>query len=169
MNRECLAKLTNEVRTAFKTEEEIDLVSVNKLTYMLACLDEALRVYPPVSMGLPRVTPKGGATICGKFVPENVSWSPILHLRVITDDSATRPSWRFTSGLSTTTRSISKTRTDSTPRDSWGMRSSLRITGKLSNLSTLVQEIAWGGSELCHPTDLPGNESLTAAVWPMLK
>ncbi|KAJ3942874.1 uncharacterized protein N0V96_007103 [Colletotrichum fioriniae] len=71
MNKDCLAKLTNEVRTSFKTKEEIDLVSVNKLTYMLACLDEALRVYPPVSMGLPRVTPKGGATICGKFVPEN--------------------------------------------------------------------------------------------------
>ncbi|KAK1674114.1 cytochrome P450 [Colletotrichum godetiae] len=71
MNRDCLGKLTDEVRTTFKTEEEIDLVSVNKLTYMLACLDEALRVYPPVSMGLPRVTPKGGANICGKFVPEN--------------------------------------------------------------------------------------------------
>ncbi|KAF4778885.1 cytochrome P450 ClCP1 [Colletotrichum scovillei] len=71
MNRDCLAKLSDEVRSSFKTEEEIDLVSVNKLTYMLACLDEALRVYPPVSMGLPRVTPKGGATICGKFVPEN--------------------------------------------------------------------------------------------------
>ncbi|KAK1507463.1 cytochrome P450 ClCP1 [Colletotrichum tamarilloi] len=70
-NRDCLAKLTDEVRSSFKTEEEIDLVSVNKLTYMLACLDEALRVYPPVSMGLPRVTPKGGATICGNFVPEN--------------------------------------------------------------------------------------------------
>ncbi|KAF5485433.1 Cytochrome P450 monooxygenase 1 [Colletotrichum aenigma] len=71
MNRHCLKKLADEVRTAFKTEEEIDLVSVNKLTYMLACLNEALRVYPPVSMGLPRVTPKGGATICGKFVSED--------------------------------------------------------------------------------------------------
>ncbi|KAK1446466.1 hypothetical protein CCUS01_12431 [Colletotrichum cuscutae] len=70
-NRDCLAKLADEVRSSFKTEEEINLVSVNKLTYMLACLDEALRVYPPVSMGLPRVTPKGGATICGNFVPEN--------------------------------------------------------------------------------------------------
>ncbi|KAL0769074.1 hypothetical protein CaCOL14_008382 [Colletotrichum acutatum] len=102
-------------------------------------------------MGLPRVTPKGGATICGKFVPENVSSSLIIRLHVNTDDTAIRPSWRFTSGPSTTTRNISKTHTDSTPRGLWGMKNSHRITGRLSNLSTLAQEIAWGG------------------IWPMLK
>lgn len=30
-------------------------------------------MYPPVPTGLPRVVPKGGAVISGRFVPENVS------------------------------------------------------------------------------------------------
>lgn len=71
-NKFALDKLTAEIRTAFKSEAEIDFVSVSALPYLLACLDEALRMYPPVPMGLPRVTPKGGATICGNYVPEGV-------------------------------------------------------------------------------------------------
>ncbi|KAF5492575.1 Cytochrome P450 monooxygenase 1 [Colletotrichum siamense] len=70
-NPDKMAKLVEEVRTMFASEEEIDLTSVNRLTYMLACLDEALRMYPPVPTGLPREVPKGGATICGQFIPEN--------------------------------------------------------------------------------------------------
>ncbi|KAL1956110.1 hypothetical protein VTO42DRAFT_7629 [Malbranchea cinnamomea] len=70
-NPAVLEKLTTEVRSAFKAEEEITLTSVAKLTYMLACLDEALRIYPPVPIGLPRVVPKGGRVIAGRFVPEN--------------------------------------------------------------------------------------------------
>ncbi|GKT41806.1 cytochrome P450 monooxygenase aclL [Colletotrichum spaethianum] len=69
-NPEKMEKLVHEVRAAFAREEEIDLTSVNKLTYMLACLDEALRIYPPVPTGLPRTTPEGGAVISGVFVPE---------------------------------------------------------------------------------------------------
>ncbi|KAL2851865.1 cytochrome P450 [Aspergillus pseudoustus] len=63
--------LTEEVRTVFQSEDEINLVSVSQLPYMQACLDEALRVYPPIANGLPRVCPKGGATVMGEFVPEN--------------------------------------------------------------------------------------------------
>lgn len=72
-NRDKMKKLVEEVRTMFASEEEIDLTSVNRLTYMLACLDEALRMYPPVPTGLPREVPKGGATVCGQYIPENVS------------------------------------------------------------------------------------------------
>ncbi|KAL4866519.1 hypothetical protein BDV12DRAFT_210446 [Aspergillus spectabilis] len=64
-------KLTKEVRTVFQSEDEINLVSVNQLLYMQACLDEALRMYPPIANGLPRVCPKGGATVMGEFIPEN--------------------------------------------------------------------------------------------------
>lgn len=66
-------KLKDEVRSEFSTEEEINIVSVNKLSYMLACLDEALRMYPPVANGLPRVCPKGGSRVLGEYLPENVS------------------------------------------------------------------------------------------------
>ncbi|KAI1633880.1 cytochrome P450 [Biscogniauxia mediterranea] len=70
-NPASLEKLTKEVRSAFEKEEDIDLTSVNKLEYMFACLEEALRVYPPVPIGLPRVVPKGGAKICDHFIPED--------------------------------------------------------------------------------------------------
>jgi cytochrome P450 len=70
---EVLAKLTKEVRSSFNNEEEITLTSVGQLEYMLACLDEALRMYPPVPIGMPRVVPKGGFRIAGHMVPEDVS------------------------------------------------------------------------------------------------
>lgn len=72
-HRDVLDKVVQEVRTTFKSEDEIDLISVNGLDYMLACLKEALRQYPPVPLGLPRVVPKGGGTIAGNWVPQDVS------------------------------------------------------------------------------------------------
>ncbi|KAI2781641.1 putative cytochrome P450 [Daldinia loculata] len=65
-----LERLTQEVRSSFNNDDEITLTSVGKLSYMLACLNESLRRYPPVPTGMPRQSPKGGATIMGKHVPE---------------------------------------------------------------------------------------------------
>ena len=65
-------KLEEEVRGAFASDEEITIESVSKLTYMLACLNETMRMYPPVPIGLPRVVPKGGDTIADQYVPEDV-------------------------------------------------------------------------------------------------
>jgi hypothetical protein len=65
--------VTEEVRSTFTSDEEITLTSVGGLKYMLACLNEGLRSYPPVPFGLPRIVPRGGATISGMAVPENVS------------------------------------------------------------------------------------------------
>jgi cytochrome P450 len=79
---EVLAKLTKEVRSSFNNEEEITLTSVGQLEYMLACLDEALRMYPPVPIGMPRVVPKGGFRIAGHMVPEDTSvavWQLAAH------------------------------------------------------------------------------------------
>ena len=71
-NPEAYQTLVKEVRSAFNSEEEINLLSVAKLPYMLACLDEALRMYPPGAVGPPRVTPKGGAEILGARIPARV-------------------------------------------------------------------------------------------------
>lgn len=43
------------------------------LPYMLACLDEAMRMYPPIANGLPRVCPEAGAEVLGEYIPANVS------------------------------------------------------------------------------------------------
>lgn len=66
-------KLKKEVRSTFESEENINFTSVQNLSYMLACLNEALRLFPPVAISLPRRTPEGGATIAGHYVPEGAS------------------------------------------------------------------------------------------------
>lgn len=71
-NPNALKKVTEEVRSAFKSDAEITLLSVQNLDYMLACLDEAFRLYPPVGIGLPRQVPKGGVKISGIQVPQGV-------------------------------------------------------------------------------------------------
>lgn len=74
-NPEALARATAEVRGAFKSADDITLMTATATTipYVLACLNESLRRYPPAGVGLPRVTPPGGAMIAGVFVPENTA------------------------------------------------------------------------------------------------
>ncbi|KAI1433356.1 cytochrome P450 [Xylaria sp. CBS 124048] len=80
---EVLKRVKDEVRSSFKRSDDITLSSVSGLSYMLACLNEGLRMYPPVMFGLPRVTPKGGAMVDGNYVPEETiitMWQwPINH------------------------------------------------------------------------------------------
>ncbi|KAK1706783.1 hypothetical protein CaCOL14_013284 [Colletotrichum acutatum] len=65
-----LSKLTHEVFSTFQSEEEININSVQNLPYMLAVLDETLRLNPPLPHSSPRVVHKGGDTFCGFYVPE---------------------------------------------------------------------------------------------------
>lgn len=70
-NPQAMEKLKTEVRSAFNSPEEITVTSVNtRLPYMLTCLNEALRMYPPVTGSLVRVIAKGGATVAGQVIPE---------------------------------------------------------------------------------------------------
>ncbi|CAG9975461.1 unnamed protein product [Clonostachys byssicola] len=69
VNKEILRKLTDEVRSSFNTEDDIHLLSVQKLNYMLAVLNETLRLFPPVPNAIPRKAPAGGNTIFGRHVP----------------------------------------------------------------------------------------------------
>ncbi|KAH8763760.1 cytochrome P450 [Diaporthe sp. PMI_573] len=82
-NPGCLQKIAHEVRSAFKSEDEISFSSVQNLPYMLACIKETFRRYPPVPGSTPRVVPKGGANIAGRFVPEgtvvSVAQLPTYH------------------------------------------------------------------------------------------
>ena len=68
-----LEKLQNEIREAFNSPSEMTFSAEAKLPYIQACIEEALRLYPPVAGTMPRYTPPSGITIDGKFVPGNVS------------------------------------------------------------------------------------------------
>ena len=74
-NPGALKKVTNEVRTAFATQADITFTSVNQLPYLIACLQESLRVYPPVPNILPRRTEPEGDFINGRAIPGNVQAS----------------------------------------------------------------------------------------------
>lgn len=77
--------MVEEIRSSFGSSKEITLTSVSGLTYMLACLNEALRLYPPVPRGLPRGTPSEGANIAGTFVPGDVSSTHLIEMVADTD------------------------------------------------------------------------------------
>ena len=69
-----MRRLTEEIRSSFSTEADITIEKLQALKYLHACLEEGLRMYPPVPIGLPRVTPATGpVTIDGKEVPANAS------------------------------------------------------------------------------------------------
>jgi cytochrome P450 len=73
-HQEVMEKLVTEIRTSFKNEDEITQVSVNKLTYEFAVLEEALRFHSPTPMGFPRIVPgEEGQIVAGHFVPAGVS------------------------------------------------------------------------------------------------
>jgi cytochrome P450 len=70
-----LRKVKQEVRSAFETIDEISFAAASmKLPYTLACLTEALRLYPPVPVPLLRETlPDQMTPIAGHLIPANVS------------------------------------------------------------------------------------------------
>ncbi|KAF7180412.1 hypothetical protein CNMCM7691_009580 [Aspergillus felis] len=95
-NSAAYQQLVNEVRSTFSSEKEINFVSVNQLSYMLACLNEALRMYPPVANALPRVVPKGGARILGQYIPEQTyvaipQWALYRREEYFTEPNAFHP------------------------------------------------------------------------------
>ncbi|RMZ76055.1 hypothetical protein DV737_g5007, partial [Chaetothyriales sp. CBS 132003] len=65
-----LHRLTDEIRSTFKCEDEITVQAVTaKLPYTLACLQEALRIYPPVPGTLGRTTLRD-EVIAGYAIPK---------------------------------------------------------------------------------------------------
>ncbi|OAG05877.1 cytochrome P450 [Paraphaeosphaeria sporulosa] len=65
----CFAKLVDEVRNAFDSDGKMTLENLGSLKYLNACLKEALRIYPPVPIGSPRIIQQGGQMILGTWVP----------------------------------------------------------------------------------------------------
>ncbi len=67
-------KLTDEIRSTFTTVDEIRWgPRLSSCKYLRACLDEALRMSPPVPSELNREVLPGGIEIDGKLVPEGIN------------------------------------------------------------------------------------------------
>lgn len=90
---EVYTKLYEEVRTL---ETPVKFTAANKLPYLSAVIQEAMRLHPSVGMILARLVPAGGATICGFDLSEGtqVGINPwVLHRDpdVFPDPNAFRP------------------------------------------------------------------------------
>ena len=70
---ETLKQLTNEIRESFKSEAEITISSTMNLPYLIAVINETLRIHHPTPINLPRVIPAEGQMIDGNWIPGGVS------------------------------------------------------------------------------------------------
>ncbi|KAI0437905.1 cytochrome P450 [Xylaria telfairii] len=66
-----LQRATQEVRKAFNSDDEMTFLEArSKLPYLLACLEEGLRLFPPVPLALCRSVPGDSPmTVCGLMIP----------------------------------------------------------------------------------------------------
>jgi cytochrome P450 len=73
-NERALRKLSEEVRNTFSDIEEIKYsAKLTDLSYLRACIDEAMRMSPPVPGLLDRLVLPGGAMIDGHMIPEGTT------------------------------------------------------------------------------------------------
>ncbi|KAI9376124.1 cytochrome P450 [Aspergillus egyptiacus] len=79
-----LQKLRQEIDAAAPRENgdgdgiALDIPSYQQiatLPYLRACIDEAMRIRPASTIGFPRVVPKGGRVVAGRFINEGVTVS----------------------------------------------------------------------------------------------
>jgi cytochrome P450 len=73
-NPDILAKIAEEVRSTFQDVEDIKSgPKLSSCTYLKACIDETLRMSPPIGGFLPRDVLPGGATIDGHYIPAGMA------------------------------------------------------------------------------------------------
>lgn len=73
-------KLIEEVRQTFKKEEDITMGGVAECKYLVAVLNEGLRLNPPSPSALGRIAPKGGDLVDEYWIPEKVNENIIQDL-----------------------------------------------------------------------------------------
>ncbi|KAL8724862.1 MAG: hypothetical protein Q9181_006643, partial [Wetmoreana brouardii] len=70
-NPNAYRRVTSEIRATFKGAEEIRSgKELNSCRYLRACIEEALRMNPPVGADLPREVLAGGIDVCGQYLPK---------------------------------------------------------------------------------------------------
>jgi cytochrome P450 len=94
MNPNVLRQVTEEVRNAFRSKEELDCTTVNRLGYLTAVLKESLRIYPPAPSSFPRRVSGKGDVIGGRWVPPNVGARVIPFLSIRKRFKGQRGGWR---------------------------------------------------------------------------
>ncbi|TGO14763.1 hypothetical protein BTUL_0048g00010 [Botrytis tulipae] len=86
--------LQDEIRSTFTDESEINMVNCGQISYLQACIEETLRMFPPAAETPPRVSP--GANIGGEFIPSGTiihvyPWATFRNPENFTDPDSFRP------------------------------------------------------------------------------
>ena len=65
-------KLQRELDEALGNDDDpvSTFEQVKRLPYLEAVINESLRLHSTSGIGLPRIVPEGGLTVCGRFFPE---------------------------------------------------------------------------------------------------
>ncbi|OOF90144.1 hypothetical protein ASPCADRAFT_511056 [Aspergillus carbonarius ITEM 5010] len=90
-NPGALSRVTEEVRSSFATAEDMDYRTLSKLPILEAAIKEGIRLTSPVPLGLTRLVPAGGHTICGEFFPEGTIVSYMQWAANISPQNYTKP------------------------------------------------------------------------------
>ncbi|EFR01930.1 isotrichodermin C-15 hydroxylase [Nannizzia gypsea CBS 118893] len=73
-NQHAYEKLASEIRSSFSSADEIQLgPTLHQCKYLDACINECLRITPPIGSCLWREVGKGGITVDNNFIPEGFS------------------------------------------------------------------------------------------------
>lgn len=69
LHPEAAESLRAELDRYFAENEEPSALSLSKLDYLQACINESLRLHPPVPSGVQRMTPPEGLQLGDTFIP----------------------------------------------------------------------------------------------------
>nr|BAI44760.1 cytochrome P450 [Alternaria alternata]BAI44802.1 cytochrome P450 [Alternaria alternata] len=138
----CMRRLVAEIRDSFTCEDAINMDTLQGLSYLNACLSEALRLYPPVPLGNPRVTPADGNVICGHAVPGHTrvyvsTWAACRSASNFGDADSFMPErWLPDSGYDSDRKEASKP-------FSYGPRNCIGKSMAYHNIRIIIARILW--------------------------
>ena len=117
-----LQKLIREIRSSYNSSSEMSFSNLQKLPYLVAVIEEGLRLCPPNPSGIQHVVPDGGDTVCGGWLPGGVSTLQHLSFSIYRSCNSNpenpwekRPTSQSTSNPSTAHQRTSTPQTPSAP------------------------------------------------------
>ena len=92
-NKHTMKRLSSEVRTIFKANDDITVRTVIQSPYVVACLDETARVYPPVQTGQVVIVPPEGDVVGSEAIPGGVRKHSMKSTLILCTQPSTENFW----------------------------------------------------------------------------